>query len=120
MASPKRAFSRCTSSLSRGKGFGGASFAGGAAALGVAGAAGAAGFAAGGADGLAAAEGACEGSTGFSAAGLPTAPDAGVFEAESFSEGSLAIDSSSALAARIPNGEQLAFLTHPKKQSQSS
>jgi hypothetical protein len=54
--------------------------------LGAAGAAGAAGF-----------------STGApGATGLLSAPDAGGFEAESFSEGSLAIESVSTLAAGIP------------------
>src|SRR5580658_4192047 len=65
---PKRAVNRCTSSLSRGTGFGGASFAGGAgfgAAGAPAAAAGAAGFAAAGVPGAAAADAA--GAAGFAA-----------------------------------------------------
>ena len=64
---------------------------------------------------MAAAEGACEGSTGFSAAGLPTAPDAGVFEAESFSEGSLAIYSSSTLAPAFPSPRAACLFNTPQK-----
>ena len=67
IAAPKRALNRCTSSLSRGTGFGGASF-GGAAGFGVAGApaaaAGAAGF------GGAAAPAGAEGTAGFAAGGV--------------------------------------------------